>query len=256
MAVVYPHSFTKADLSNASADDLMLFLLAGHAANDVQILQRLLLMAVGALDQDKYANLPALAQAMLLSRVLITRLAASWDEISRDKYQRLLDRAEADLEARGAPAVEIAACRTGRETLGRLLADGSMLVRIRNKTGAHTDRKTLREAFDSASDEYEFIDLLSPIAGNYLHGAADDVATRALLETASNAESEVAIQELGELLTRAASALSAVASIWTMYFNITYLRVSFDKARKGSKNMHGVDITAISLPVFIEPPAD
>lgn len=249
-ATIYPLSFKKGDLTLVPQNEVQLFLVSGQAANDVQILQRLLILALNALDQDRLSNLPALAQAMFLVRSLATRIGAAWESLER--YPKLLNDAEAWLTKDGRFNDILEAGIQGRTTLANEMKNAKMPLRvIRNKIGAHMDVEQLDAAFGAVSDDTEFLDVLSPIHGNMVHGAADDIATRAVLGAVGGVN-EAAITDLARLLLNCAAALTGVCACWSNYFYLRHLPTHFGTALgNGIAAPDPKDLMALSLPTFI-----
>lgn len=249
-ATIYPLSFKKGDLAGVPQNEVQLFLVAGQAANDVQILQRLLILALNALDQDRLSNLPAFAQAMFLVRALATRIGAAWEKL--ESYPKLLSDAEAWLTKDGRFNDIVEAGVQGRVTLANEMKNAKTPLRvIRNKIGAHIDVEQLDAAFDAVSDDTEFLDVLSPIHGNMVHGAADDIATRVVLGAVGGVN-EDSITDLARLLNNCAGALTGVCACWSNYFYQKHLPTHFEAAvGNGIAAPDPKDLMALSLPTFI-----
>lgn len=253
MTQIFQVDFTKADLAEADPDALMLAILAGHASNEVQTLQRALLMVMNGLDTDQHANLPGMAQSMLFIRLLCARISAAWEDIGRDKYQQLLDAAEIAHEADELMAGSLADCRRGREVLARSLGAAGLVGEIRKKAGAHTDRARLRAALDDLPDDHAFSDLLAPFRNNALYGFADELSTRVVLNLAAQDDELSAIESVSDEVFAAAGALADVCDFWIQHFYRSHLARQITAATREPVDIRdAMDLGSVRFPAFIK----
>lgn len=98
MPEVYPLRFTRAHFDRVPEQEALVYLMLGQLANDINILQKLLIFAIDAFGEgsepERHA---AVAQAMLTERMLAGRLYEARQFVQTADCSRTMKSYEADL---------------------------------------------------------------------------------------------------------------------------------------------------------------
>lgn len=255
MVDVYHLALTRADLDGVPADERELFVLGGHFANDLAILNKQVIYAQTAgvdpgTDEPRYAS----AVIMLNLRLLIGRMWAAWESLKQPKYRSLFeaaadaidfdpDLAGEDIDVRGALAV-----------LDAELADDAVLTRVRRKAAAHTDRRLMMEAYDGLDLDHQFLDLLALARGNTLYGAGEELAARAVLSATGEADLATAMEVVIDKAISASGAFADLIQGWFLYFMWIRFRQKADAALQVKHSVPAPGLFDVRMPFLTEPP--
>jgi hypothetical protein len=204
MTKVYKIDLTKGKLAAMAAEERQLLLLLGHAANEINVLQKLILMASQATPELKFVDHVQAGQVFVLMRTLIGKLHEAW-ELFVKRFQ-----SAPQISAKYRSKLNTEAI-TALESLKRHFGKQSPLTLIRNGFSFHYyDEKGLVEkSFQDIPSDDSWHFYLSNITGNCFYYASELVVAAAVINLANpainNAElylaqSERAFRGLCELI--------------------------------------------------------
>jgi hypothetical protein len=148
-------NLTKSDIDRIPADERFFYIVAGHLANEVSILHKLLIIGGNSLDREGPPGEAAHVQQFLLIKLLAGRLHEANDLISQHYYgKKLHQKYETDLSERAADAL-----RNWRKYFG---GTSNVITRIRNKFAFHIDRKEIETTYNQLDDDFALLYYNSP----------------------------------------------------------------------------------------------
>lgn len=256
MVDVYHLELTRADLDSVPVDERELYVLGGHFANDLAILNKQALYALNdgsdpVSPKARYGT----AIGMLNIRLLIVRLWAAWEVLQQAKYQSLFEVAADALETDPESTLEEIDIRAAIAVLFEELGPDAVLTKVRRKAGAHTDRATMMRAYGELPSDHAFLDLLALARGNTLYGAGEEVMTLAVLSATGEEDVDVALGKIADKAIRASGAFADLIQGWFLHFMATRFR---DRARMAVMLKHSISaprLDEVRLPFLTEPPA-
>jgi hypothetical protein len=171
---------TKADLDRIPADERFFYLMAGHFANDVNILAKLLIAAfnsafaqAGETPRDEPHNSAGLAQLFLMLKLLAGRLHEANGLISSHYFAKgLHKRYESDMSERALHARRQFSAYFGRDT--------NILSKVRNKVAFHLSREEIEFVYQMLPDNFEFIQFLGQYIGHCLFVGSEIISINAM----------------------------------------------------------------------------
>jgi hypothetical protein len=204
MTEVYQVDLTKEKLAAMPADERQLLLLLGHAANEINVLQKLILMALQPTPELKFVDHVQAGQVFVLMRTLIGKLHEAW-ELFVKRFQ-----SAPQISAKYLPKLNTEAT-TALDGLKKHFGKQSPLTRIRNGFSFHYhDKEDLVEkSFHDVPDDDSWHFYLSNITGNCFYYASELVVEAAVIKLANPApnsaepyreQSERAFGELCKLI--------------------------------------------------------
>jgi hypothetical protein len=179
---------TKAQLAGIPEAERNLFVLLGHAANEINILGKLLHFASSSESATPLEAQAEQSQTNLLGALLAGKVYEFWQllhsgyfksAISRD-YDPLLDDDT----------------RTALVEMKRYFSQNNLIARIRNGHAFHYDVSQATEGFRTSEDGDPFDIYLSADNANSLYGFADTIAYRGMLERVTPGDLAKAISML------------------------------------------------------------
>jgi hypothetical protein len=147
---------TKTDLDRISGDERFFYLMAGHLANDVNILGKLVIVAFntayrdGVILKDEPHGQAGLAQLFLLLKLLAGRLHEASRLIDAHYFAKGLHRKYESLMAKKA--------REARQQFSKYFGhDTNVISHVRNKVAFHFDREEIDKLYAALDDDYSFV---------------------------------------------------------------------------------------------------
>jgi hypothetical protein len=178
--LIYRVELTKEKLAAMPAEERRALLLLGHAINEINVLQKLIMMHRRTPAPHKVVDRLEAGQALILTRVLIGKLHEAWElfkvcvqpsALLRSKY---LNNQEAERRAL-------------LEKLNKHFGGRSPLTAIRNQLSFHYTDKTnlVEENFQHLSDSEPWDFYLAETVGNSFYWAAELVTTASMVRLAT-----------------------------------------------------------------------
>jgi hypothetical protein len=247
MAQLQRITLTKSDLDRIPPDERFIYVMAGHLANEVSILQKLLIIGRNSLDREGAAGEAARVQQFLLIKLLAGRLHEANVLISRHYYgKKLHQKYEADLSEKA---------RDSLFKLRKYFGEASNAITpIRNKFAFHTDRKEIEKIYDDIGGDDPLVLYFSKkYNGHDLFLGHEMIFLNAMskvvdLPTPRDRISKIYLD-------------TTVVSVWLGEFVTGFIQLMIDKyigVRPNQvENVTIVDdlpVTRYTLPFFVTPP--
>lgn len=204
MTKVYQVDLTKEKLAAMPSDERQLLLLLGHAANEINVLHKLILMALQPTPELKFVEHAQVGQIFVLMRTLIGKLHEAWELF----VKRFLGAPQ--ISAKYLPKLNAEAA-TALDGLKKHFGKQSPLTLIRNGFSFHYyDKENLVEKrFHDIPDDEPWHFYLSDTPGNCFYYASELVVEAAVIKLANPVpnsaepyceQSERALKELCKLI--------------------------------------------------------
>ncbi len=169
-------TLTKAHFDRIPDDERLFYFLAGQLRNDINILNKLMLVAMNEVrtapgQSPRYSA--ALAQVILLLKLTAGRLYEGHITIKRDFLAKGLLQKYA--------TYMLSEELTQLNDLNRYFGSGNPAIqRIRNKLAFHIDTQPITEAYDSLSSDFKSVEFLSEYSGHNLFHAPETLTLFAM----------------------------------------------------------------------------
>ncbi len=182
MTEIYQIDLTKKQLATMPDAERRLLLLLGHATNEINVFQKLILMSGQGTRTLRFVDHVQAGQPLILMRTLIGKLHEAW-ELFRTRF--LSDRQVAELYLPKLNAEALAAL----ESLKRHFGKQSPLTLIRNRFSFHykDDWDRVEESFQEIPDDEPWQFYLSNMNGNSFFYASELVVAGGVIKLASQA---------------------------------------------------------------------
>lgn len=155
--------YSKADLEAAPEEERVFYLMITQLSNDLQILWKQVILALGNPATSEIDGQAASTVAMLNLRLLCGRLSEGGQTLHH-VFDKIRPKYEAAFDDETKQAVA---------SLYSLFQDrDNLLKRVRDKVGFHADRKETLDAFRQLSDETALGDYLARTINNTLYWSA------------------------------------------------------------------------------------
>jgi hypothetical protein len=173
-----PVTFSKGLLDAASEDERMFHVMAGQLANDLNILTKLMAMAMAMDPVGKHVVLIRANSTLvvLMIRLIAGRLNEGW-ELIRRSFLPLHKKYESDLTPEAMRCLE---------ELKKYFRKENLINKMRKKIAFHADGNTVREGYRAFSHDDTFVDYHSPFHGNCLYYSAEKIGGSAMLQLAGS----------------------------------------------------------------------
>lgn len=242
---------TKTHLAAIPEQERNLFVLLGHAANEINILSKLLHFASSSDPRTQLHAQAEQAQTNLIGSLLAGKVYELWNllqagyyksEISRD-YDPLLD----------------GDTRAALEAMGRYFSRKNLIARVRNEYAFHYEVGRIADGFRTSESTDPFDIYLSDGNANSFYGFADTIAYRGMLEPIAAGELAKAI---GMLITETMRAADWASEIMGSLMAVCITRhIAKDPASLIGEVVDLEDAPtsdAVRIPFFVElkPPMD
>src|SRR5271170_6822051 len=149
-------TLTKAQLDHLPADERLFFFMAGHLLNDINILTKLLTVAI---NEVQFVNVEppkrsaAIAQVLLLLKLTAGRLYEGHKMIGQNfSAKGLLSIYKSDMSA---------ATSASFDEMNKYFGGISAIQRIRKKFAFHLDAKSISDAYASVPADFTSVEYLS-----------------------------------------------------------------------------------------------
>ena len=243
---LYRVTLTKSSLAALPPAERSLFLLLGHASNEINVLSKLILMATRKnAPPSRIANNVEAGQVCVLLRVLVGQLHEAWElfrkraQTNRSLHQKYVSQLDAD----GAAALN---------NLKRHFGASSPLTKIRDKVAFHyTDKDNLTEQSFQALAETEPLELyLTTEVGNSFYYAAEVVVMSTALRMGTSSNDQAAA--FSELCSMVVKVSRDIIELFGQLMGVILKTFMPDLERQIENHPDGPKLSTLGLPYFID----
>src|SRR4030095_15838710 len=167
-------ALSKEQLGHIPAAEHNLFVLLGHAANEVGVRGKLFLYCAGNHSEEPILEKADHTQALLLGRLLTGKIYEFWNLLRTGYFRSALSRTYHD-----ALDDEV---RSALDAMKRYFGQDNLVARVRNGHAFHYDVQQIENGFQTVSEGEPLDIYLSEANANSLYAFADSMASRAMLE--------------------------------------------------------------------------
>lgn len=168
MARIYEVRLGKRNIASIPLEERRLLLLLGHAANEINVMQKLMIMSLQVKPDQKFADHIQAGQTLILLRALIGKLHEAWD-LFKKRFQ-----SESQIKYFYLPKLDQKA-QDALTKLNRHFGLGSPLSDVRNRFSFHyrDDHDLAEKSFQEIPETDEWSFYLSNILGNSFYYASE-----------------------------------------------------------------------------------
>jgi hypothetical protein len=246
LAITLHHiSFTKAQLAAVPEAERNLFVLLGHAANELAIMAKLFHFAAGNHSDNPVIEKAENAQALLLGRLLTGKIHEFWELVRTGYFGTAISRTyRNDLP----PETQVAL-----EAMGRYFGQDNLIARVRNSHAFHYDVRQIAEGFRTLGDDEPLVAYLSQMNPNSLYAFADTISGRAMLENVSPGDPALAFNALITETSRAIGWINEIAGGLMVAFLTRHLGGNMYALGAREVQIEGAPNSQdVSIPYFVE----
>lgn len=173
MIEVYSVGYTVAELKAVPECERTFFLAMTGLANDVQTLNKQVMISMDFTDKNKIVQQGAHSVAMLNVRMLAGRMYEGWQNIYK-YYPKLADQYDGKLSTSARQArIKLSEYFEPHREVGKPKPPRSLLEMVRHKFGFHSELKVISKNFDEFPDEAEMGEYFCRTMGNTLYFSAE-----------------------------------------------------------------------------------
>jgi hypothetical protein len=244
-------SLTKAQLAAVPEAERNLFVLLGHAANELAVMAKLFHFSAGNHSENPVLEKAENTQALLLGRLLTGKIHEFWELIRTGYFATAISRAyRNDLPPETQAALD---------AMGRYFGQDNLIARVRNSHAFHYDVRQIAEGFRALSDDEPLDVYLSRMNPNSLYAFADTISGRALLENVVPGDPERAFSALIAETSRAVGWVNEISGGLMVAFLTRHLGGNLYALGAREIRLEGAPNSQdVSIPYFVEieaPPA-
>lgn len=195
-------AISKARLAEIPEPERNLFILLGHAANEVSILSKLFHFCAGTTSTDAILVKSEHAQALLLGRLLTGKIYEFWSLLQTGYFGSAVARSYYDILDNET--------REALDAMKRYFAQDNLVVRVRNSFAFHYDVNQIADGFRRVAENESLDIYLSENNVNSLYAFADTIAGLAMLENIFSTDHVKAFNLLVSETARAAGWVNAI----------------------------------------------
>jgi hypothetical protein len=242
---LHPVTFSKALLDSIPEDERTFHVMAGQLANDLNILTKLMHMAMNPVAGHEVLTRANTTVAMLVIKLLAGRLNEGWELISR-QFSPLYKRYESDLS-------DDAKQRLTK--LKKYFGHKNLINTIRKQLAFHQDDKAVKRGYDALTNEEIFVDYYSPFRGHCLYYSSEIIAFLAMTKLVNPADPDdwkAAIGQIVDETIRISTWIGDFILEFMRVFMVRYVAKSIDTI-EGITIDDGPPLDAVIIPFFCAP---
>ncbi len=240
---------SRAQLSGIPEPERNLFVLLGHAANEVGVLAKLFHFCAGNHSKESILEKAENTQALLLGRLLTGKIYEFWNLLQTGFFQSALSRTYHDTLDEEA--------RTALDAMKRYFGLANLVVCVRNGHAFHYDVKQIDDGFRAVTDGDSLDIYLSKENANSLYAFADTIAGRAMLEAICPAEPAKAFDMLIAETSRAVGWINTITGALMVKCLERNLGGNLDSLETRVIELEGAPSSqSVSIPYFVEVPSE
>jgi hypothetical protein len=245
---------TKTDLERIPADERFFYLMAGHFADDVNILGKLLIAAFnsafarpGETPRDEPHNAAGLSQLFLLLKLLAGRLHEAYSLIGSHYFGKGLHKKyENEMSEKARDARHQFSAYFGGES--------NVITAVRNKVAFHLNREEVEFVYNAVPDDLQFVQYLGEYIGHSLFFGSEIISINAMTTLVEGGTPLEAIDKIHKD--------TVDVSQWLGLFVIGFMQVMIDRYLSPIKRAQfeilrieaEPSISVCTLPFFSSPP--
>jgi hypothetical protein len=253
MAELQRIRLTKADLDRIPADERFFYVMAGHLANDVNILGKLL---IGALNNWKSRGerregprLDAgLAQTFLLLKLLAGRLHEAYILVGSHYFSKgFREKYEGNMSKKAIHARHYFSAYFG--------GNSNIITSIRNKFAFHLDREKIDEVYNDLPNDFSFDHYLGKYVAHTLFYGSEIIFLNAMATVVQDAPT--ALEAIDKIYADVVDASESLSVFVTGFIQVMITRYIGPVKPDQIENLTIKDELSISrytLPFFVSPP--
>jgi len=184
----------KSELTRVPEAERTFFLLIGHLANELNVLNKLLFFCSQFETSEGWERRASTAQALVVGKILAGKLSEGWELLQRSFFSSKLSQLFEPLLAPEA-----------KEALGHLkryFGKENLIRNVRNRFSFHYSVEDVRGVFDQMPDTDEWQMCLADSNGNSLYYSSELVVNYALLDAIAPGTPQQAMEKLLEETTK------------------------------------------------------
>jgi len=240
---VHPVTIPKDKLDAAPEEERLTYLMAGNLANDLHILQKLLIVSINtAHDMGEPHGLPANGMSMLLVKLLAGRLYEGWNWLRSGANSHLGMRLALDKTS------EAWACY--REITGYFGRD-NLINALRQKIGFHSDVETMRQGYLLLAEQ-QMTELIAEQRGNTFYGSADITSLGALCHLVKEDDVARALGTIADEVARVANLFGDLVVHIAVQFCMDVLDIDAKKQLEQVLEIDAPRLDELRFPFFAD----
>jgi hypothetical protein len=222
-----------------------LFFLLAHAANELNILAKLLHFSLVDRNYEQIVLYAQNAQMVLLLRMLAAKIFETWALLKKGYFDTSLSREYRDLLDQET--------RDTLRTLKRYFGTGNVIERIRNRFAFHYDLDDVAVGYRTIEGSEPFDMYVSPMQVNSLFAFADSIANRAMLEAVCPGKPKEAIDVLfRETNVANGRMVSVITSLIKVCFGRHIEKSYYELPFRTYEMTNAPSAQEVGIPFFIE----
>jgi hypothetical protein len=202
VARIYELKLGKRNIASIPLEERRLLLLLGHAANEINVMQKFMIVSLQVKPDRKFADHIQAGQTLILLRALVGKLHEAWD-LFKKRFQ-----AEGEIRDFYSPKLDKKA-QDALTQLNKHFGPGSPLSDVRNRFSFHyrDDHDLVEKSFNEIPEEDEWSFYLSNILGNSFYYVSELVITAGVTKLAEPND------EAGSYFERSARAFARLCDV-------------------------------------------
>jgi hypothetical protein len=171
---IFKKRFSKSELNNIPEDERYFFLLIGHLANELNILQKLIIMCYKLPAKNKANERAHLSQVLTIVKILVGKVWEGWELIRKAFFATRLSREYDSLLSPEA--------REALKNLKRYFDSNNLVKNVRNEFSFHYNFDKIKSGFSAVPDNEELDIYLAETTGNSLFYASEVAINFSMLD--------------------------------------------------------------------------
>jgi hypothetical protein len=242
---LHPVTFSKALLDSIPKDERMFHVMAGQLANDLNILTKLMHMAMNPVAGHEVLTRANTTVAMLVIKLLAGRLNEGW-ELIKCQFPPLYNRYEGDLSDDA---------KQQYTNLKKYFSKKNLINAIRKQLAFHQDPKAVKSGYDAITNDETFVDYYSQFRGHCLYYSSEVIAFLAMTKLVNDADDcRAAIGQIVDETTRISKWIGDFILEFMRVFMVRYIAGSIGSI-EGITIDDGPPLDTITIPFFCAPPS-
>ena len=241
---IYPVRLSKAALDAAPENERLFHFLAGQAANDLNILSKLLLSNANEVKGSSEPEQAASATiGLFLIRQMTSRIYETWKTFET-YFPAILRAYEGQWTQESQQAWS---------SIKSYFSARSLIGQVRIKVGYHADADAVKNGYALLRPEDELVDYMNRAAGNSLYASSNGILTLATLQLSGIEDRESAINRVMADTITAQTWFNAIIAQYFSLFMGRYILQEGDEERfrAGKIELNAPDISDFVVPFFV-----
>lgn len=241
---IYPVRFSKEALDAAPENERLFHFLAGQAANDLNILSKLLLSNANEVKGPSEPEQAASATiGLYLIRQMTSRIYETWKTFETH-FPAIFRAYEGQWPQE---------CQEAWASIKGYFSAKSLIGQVRIKVGYHADADAVRNGYALLRPEDELVDYMNRAAGNSLYASSNGILTLATLQLSGIEDRETAVDKVMADTTTAQTWFNVIITQYFALFMERYILQEGDemKFHAGKIELDVPNISDVVVPFFV-----